>query len=70
MRSRPLPFAEYTESIGDIDRVVNMLVGGTQRVIEYATLGFAIPQPMPDKVRAAFERLVDAGFSTRLVRAT
>ncbi|MEV6526337.1 YdcF family protein [Longispora sp. NPDC051575] len=68
--SRPLPLAEYIESIGNVDRVVNMLVGDTHRIIEYPKLGFAIPQPMPDDVHAAFERLVGAGFTTRLVRAT
>lgn len=33
----------------------------------YAERGFAIPQEMPDEVRAAFERLVAAGYTSRLV---
>jgi uncharacterized SAM-binding protein YcdF (DUF218 family) len=32
--SRPLPLAEYIASIGDIDRVINMLVGDIQRITE------------------------------------
>lgn len=65
--SRPLPLDEYIASIGDVDRVINMLAGDTQRITEYAKRGFAIEQEMPDEVRAAYERLVDAGFASRLI---
>ncbi|WP_026412187.1 YdcF family protein [Actinomadura oligospora] len=65
--SRPLPLDEYIESIGDVDRVINMLVGDTQRVMEYPKLGFAIAQDVPDDVEAAFRRLVGAGFTSRLI---
>ncbi|WP_433475559.1 YdcF family protein [Spirillospora sp. CA-142024] len=66
--SRPLPLDEYIVSIGDVNRVINMLVGDTQRIIVYPTQGYAIPQDMPPEVEAAFRRLVEAGFTTRLVR--
>ena len=65
--SQPLPLDEYIETIGDVDRVINMLVGDTQRITEYAERGFAIEQEMPDEVHAAYERLVDAGFTSRLI---
>jgi uncharacterized SAM-binding protein YcdF (DUF218 family) len=65
--SRPLPLDEYIDSIGDVDRVINMLVGDTQRITEYAKRGFAIEQEMPDDVQAAYERLVNAGFTSRLI---
>ncbi|GAA4621243.1 YdcF family protein [Actinoallomurus vinaceus] len=68
--SRPLPLDEYLESIGDVDRVINMLVGDTQRVIEYPKRGFAIPQEMPADVKAAYICLVNAGFTSRLVQST
>jgi hypothetical protein len=45
-----------------------MLVGDTQRIDRYAELGFAIPQEMPVEVRRAYERLVAAGYTSRLVR--
>jgi uncharacterized SAM-binding protein YcdF (DUF218 family) len=64
--SRPLPLDDYIESIGDVDRVINMLVGDTQRVIEYPKRGFAIPQQMPEDVHDAYTRLVEAGFTSRL----
>jgi hypothetical protein len=44
-----------------------MLVGDTQRIEVYAERGFAIPQDLPEDVRAAFQRLVAAGFTSRLV---
>ncbi|MFI9553161.1 YdcF family protein [Nonomuraea endophytica] len=65
--SLPLALDDYVASIGDADRVINMLVGDTQRIEVYAERGFAIPQPMPDDVRSAYERLVERGYSTRLV---
>ncbi|HEY3610576.1 MAG TPA: YdcF family protein, partial [Pseudonocardiaceae bacterium] len=45
--SRPLPLDEYLDSIGDVDRVINMLVGDTQRITVYAERGFAIDQDIP-----------------------
>jgi uncharacterized SAM-binding protein YcdF (DUF218 family) len=65
--SLPLALDDYVASIGDPDRVVNMLVGDTQRIDVYADQGFAIPQPMPDAVRDAFRSLVNAGYTRRLV---
>ncbi|MGW3607482.1 YdcF family protein [Micromonospora sp. NPDC005161] len=65
--SNPLELDDYVRSIGDPRRVVNMLVGDTQRIEVYAERGFAIPQEMPDEVQAAFGRLVAAGYTTRLI---
>lgn len=65
--ARPLALAEYIASIGDVDRVVSLLVGYTQRITEYARRGFAIEQDVPANVRAAYQRLVDAGFTGRLI---
>lgn len=65
--SRPLSLDDYVTSIGDAKRVIDMIVGDTQRITEYAKRGFAIEQEVPDEVRAAFETLVDAGFTSRLV---
>lgn len=66
--SQPLALDEYVAMIGDADRVINMLVGDTQRIEVYAERGFAVAQDMPDKARRSFRRLVVAGFTARLVR--
>jgi uncharacterized SAM-binding protein YcdF (DUF218 family) len=65
--SRPLPLDEYIDGIGDVDRVINMLVGDTQRITVYAERGFAIDQDIPADVQAAYDRLVDAGYTSRLI---
>jgi uncharacterized SAM-binding protein YcdF (DUF218 family) len=65
--SLPLPLDEYVTSIGDAKKVIDMLVGDTQRIEEYARAGFAIPQEVPSDVRAAFARLVAAGYTSRLI---
>lgn len=65
--SRPQSFASYLTAVGDEDRVVNMLVGDTQRITVYAERGFAIHQPIPTVVATAFEALIEAGFTRRLL---
>lgn len=65
--SLPVPLDDYVKSIGNPDRVVNMLVGDTQRITQYAKLGYAIEQPVPAKVQSAYERLVQAGYTSRLI---
>lgn len=65
--SEPLELGDYIKSIGDKKLVVDMLVGDLQRVIEYPKLGFAVEQEVPGDVHDAYERLVRAGFDSRLV---
>jgi uncharacterized SAM-binding protein YcdF (DUF218 family) len=65
--SRPLPLDDYIADIGDVNRVVGMLVGDTQRVALDAKHGFAIRQEIPDDVRAAYRSLVDAGYTSRVI---
>lgn len=68
--SRPQSLTDYIDSIGDKDRVLNMLVGDTQRIWVYADQGFAAPQPVPADVMASFEHLVATGYTQRLIAAT
>ncbi|MFF2812720.1 YdcF family protein [Streptomyces sp. NPDC058000] len=65
--SEPLAFDDYVKSIGDERLVIDMVVGDLQRVIRYPDLGFAIGQDVPDDVHAAYERLLRAGFDSRLL---
>ena len=66
--SRPLTLDAYLPTIGDADRVIGMLVGETQRLTLYAELGFIEHvEDVPEDVRAAFTRLVAAGYTSRLV---
>ena len=65
--SNPLSLDDYTRSISDVDKVINMLVGDTQRIKIYADRGFAVPQLMPEVVESAYLRLAEAGYSSRLL---
>ena len=67
--SEPLAFDDYLKSIGDENLVIDMLVGDLQRVIEYPAAGFALAQDVPTDVQAAYQRLLDAGFDSRLMRS-
>jgi uncharacterized SAM-binding protein YcdF (DUF218 family) len=65
--SEPIAFADYIDSIGDVRLVLDMLVGDLQRVIEYPALGFAVEQEVPDDVRTAYGRMIEAGYISRLL---
>lgn len=62
------PLTDYVESIGDHKRVIDMLVGDTQRLTVYADAGYAIPQHIPADVSDAYNRLITAGYNSRLIR--
>jgi uncharacterized SAM-binding protein YcdF (DUF218 family) len=66
--SSPMKFDDYVRSVGDTRLVIDMLVGDLQRVIEYPSMGFAIPQVVPADVMAAYQSLRAAGFTSRLLR--
>jgi hypothetical protein len=61
-------FDEYLKSIGDDRLVIDMLVGDLQRVIEYPARGFAIAQDVHADVTDAYQRLIAAGYDTRLMK--
>lgn len=65
--SQELPLDDYAAGIGDPDRVINMLVGDTQRIWVYADKGWAIHQDVPTPVKDAYDRLVAAGYTRRVL---
>jgi uncharacterized SAM-binding protein YcdF (DUF218 family) len=66
--SEPLKFDDYVLSIGDEKLVIDMLVGDLQRIIEYPKQGFAIEQEVPVGVAGAYDRLIQRGFDSRLLK--
>ena len=66
--SESLSFDDYVTSIGDIRLVIDMLVGDLQRIIVYPKLGFAVEQNVPDNVHKAYDRLLHAGYDSRLLK--
>lgn len=67
--SQALKLDDYIASIGDARKVIDMLVGDTQRLWTYPANGWAIEQDIPPTVHEAYVRLVDAGYTSRLVAA-
>lgn len=68
--STSMTLTAYADSIGDARLVLDMLAGAQQRLMIYPQQGFMIEQRIPDDVAAAYERLRDAGFTSRLVPDT
>jgi uncharacterized SAM-binding protein YcdF (DUF218 family) len=66
--SEGLSFDEYLKSIVDDKLVIDMLTGDLQRIIEYPARGFAAAQDVPADVMAAYQRLIAAGYDSRLLR--
>ncbi|MEV6524760.1 YdcF family protein [Longispora sp. NPDC051575] len=65
--SAALAWPDYIDSIGDESLVLANLVGDTQRVIDYPDLGYAIVQDISDDVLDAYRRLIDVGYTSRLI---
>lgn len=63
-----ITFEEYPNDIISKDSVMNIMVGDTQRIKLYPEKGFQIPQEMPGDVWAAFEELVNRGYTKHLIK--
>lgn len=57
---------------GEIQKedVIHIMVGDLQRLIVYGSKGWSAPQQIPAEVMAAYEGLVAAGYTKRLLSAT
>ena len=63
-----IPFEAYpTGTIGK-DDVIHIMVGDLQRLIVYGRKGWSAPQEVPPAVMEAYERLVAAGYTRRMLR--
>jgi len=51
----------------DGEKIINLMVGDLQRIELYPSLGFQSAEVIPENVRAAYLRLVSAGFDKHLV---
>ncbi len=56
------PMAEHP-----LEALINEMVGDIERIQKYPELGFQIPQKIPEEVRAACLRLIEAGFNKHSV---
>jgi hypothetical protein len=49
------------------DDVIHIMVGDFQRLMLYGRKGWSAPQEIPDDVMDAYQDLVAAGFTSRLL---
>ena len=63
-----LCFSDYCTGEITVDEVTHVMVGDLQRIWEYPKRGFMIEQEVPERVRRAFDRLVEAGYDRHLVK--
>ena len=72
MTSPRLSMEEYIERTmaqGMTEKaVIDVIVGDVQRMEIYADKGFQIPQPLPEDVRAAFDKMVELGYTGELIK--
>eukprot|EP01065_Artemidia_motanka_P003472 TRINITY_DN11662_c0_g1_i1.p1 TRINITY_DN11662_c0_g1~~TRINITY_DN11662_c0_g1_i1.p1 ORF type:complete len:254 (+),score=78.43 TRINITY_DN11662_c0_g1_i1:59-763(+) len=69
--SPPISWEDYPAGSGVTrETIVSIMVGDLQRIRLYSQppREFQIPQDVPDRVWAAYERLVEAGFTWNLVK--
>lgn len=66
--SPQISFEDYPNEEIPADKVINVMVGDLQRIIEYPKKGFQIPQKVPDGVLKAFQFLVENGYDKHLAR--
>lgn len=66
--SPQIPFRDYPTDEIPIERVINVMVGDLQRIIEYPSRGFQIPQEVPANVLAAYHYLRDQGYDKHLIK--
>ncbi|OQY91891.1 MAG: hypothetical protein B6D37_15565 [Sphingobacteriales bacterium UTBCD1] len=66
--SPQISFEDYPSQEIPVERVINIMVGDLQRIIEYPAKGFQIPQEVPEAVMDAFHVLIRSGFDKHLIR--
>ncbi len=67
--SPQIAFDDYATDAIARDDVIQIMVGDLQRLIVYGAKGWSAPQQIPPEVMAAYEGLVAAGYTKRLLPA-
>ena len=61
-------FDDYPNEDITKEKVINIMVGDLQRIKLYPAKGFQIYQEIPEDVWSAYEKLVDMGYTSHLVK--
>jgi len=63
----PLSLSDQVTPERSLREMIHELVGDLQRILCYPEKGYAVAQPLPDVVKAAYLELMDRGFVDHLV---
>ena len=66
--SPQISFENYPSDEIPMERVISIMVGDLQRIIDYPEKGFQIYQELPDPVLQAYEKLILLGFDAHLAK--
>jgi uncharacterized SAM-binding protein YcdF (DUF218 family) len=66
--SPQISFDAYPTDTISREDVIHIMVGDFQRLVLYADKGWSVPQAIPRSAMEAFDRLVEAGYTRRLLR--
>ena len=66
--SPQIDFIDYPNNEISKEKVINVMVGDLQRIKVYPERGFQIFQEIPSDVWAAYEKLVEYGFTDHLIK--
>ena len=67
--SPPLDFDSYANDGISREDVIHIMVGDLQRLMLYAAKGWSAPQEIPPEVVEAYQTLVRAGYTRRLIES-
>jgi uncharacterized SAM-binding protein YcdF (DUF218 family) len=67
VNSPPIDFDDYPNDAISREDVIHIMMGDLQRLMVYGERGWSAPQEIPPEVRGAFERLLAAGYTRRLL---
>jgi uncharacterized SAM-binding protein YcdF (DUF218 family) len=65
--SPPVAYDDYFNATNPKQYVLESMVGDLQRIKLYGSRGFQIPQEIPAEVELAYQQLVTAGFTRRVL---
>ena len=65
--SPPIAFDDYCTDDYPREKIIHIMVGAMQRIMTYPALGYQSEQVVPTDVRAAYDRLIAAGYTKHLM---
>lgn len=63
--SPAISYETYAEKYNE-ERLINLMVGDTARIKEYAIKGYQIPQEMPEEVEEVMQKLIQRGYDKHI----